>query len=277
MRKTVLVRTGELEKIFQAEVYNITTSPGCQCIIQSAEGLEFGEVLSEPELILEEEVTKSLRTIVRKATPQDIKQHDENKKRELEAYRFCQEQISAKNLKMKLVSASITFDRGKLTFYFTAEERVNFRELVKNMAKHFRARIDIHQIGVRDEAKVLGGIGCCGRPLCCATFLKSFNPVTIRMARNQNLSLNPEQISGVCGRLMCCLTYEHDCYMQIRKNMPKEGAQITTDKGPGRVVEIDVLKRTVKVELPTGEETEIPADNLVKPKWGKHRAKKPDK
>ncbi len=269
MRKILLVRTGELEKISHAEINNLSISPGDSCIIKSEGGSELGEILSEPELILEEEVTRSLRNVIRKATEADRKQAGENKKREKEAYAFCQKKILEKGMKMKLVSVSMLFDRSKLIFYFTAEERVNFRQLVKDLAGRFRTRIEMHQIGVRDEAKVLGGISSCGRPLCCASFLKSFTPVTIRMARNQNLSLNPEQISGACGRLMCCLTYEHDQYNEARKEMPKEGAQVATEKGPGKVVGIDVLKKTVKVELENGEEIQIHADKLPKPRWSK--------
>ncbi len=269
MRKIVLVRTGELEKISQAEIYNVATSPGDACIIKSEEGSEIGEILSEPEMILEEEVPRSLRSVVRKATEKDLKQAEDNLKREKEAYAFCQKKILEKGMKMKLVSASMLFDRSKLIFYFTAEERVNFRQLVKELAGRFRTRIEMHQIGVRDEAKVLGGVSSCGRPLCCSSFLKGFTPVTIRMARNQNLSLNPEQISGACGRLMCCLTYEHEQYNEARKEMPREGAQVTTEKGPGKVTGIDVLKKTVRVELESGEEIHVQSDKIIKSRWSK--------
>ena len=170
---------------------------------------------------------------------------------------------------MKLVSASMLFDRSKLIFYFTAEARVNFRQLVKELAGRFRTRIEMHQIGVRDEAKVLGGISSCGRPLCCSSFLKGFTPVTIRMARSQNLSLNPEQISGACGRLMCCLTYEHEQYNEARKELPREGSQVTTEKGPGKVTGIDVLKKTVKVELESGEAIQVRSDQLLKSRRGR--------
>ena len=269
MRKIVLVRTGELEKISQAEIYNVTASPGDACIIKSEEGLEIGEILSEPELILEEEVPRSLRSVVRKASEKDLKQAEENLKREKEARAFCQKKILEKGMKMKLVSASMLFDRSKLIFYFTAEARVNFRQLVKELAGRFRTRIEMHQIGVRDEAKVLGGISSCGRPLCCSSFLKGFTPVTIRMARSQNLSLNPEQISGACGRLMCCLTYEHEQYNEARKEMPREGSHVTTEKGPGKVTGIDVLKKTVKVELESGEAIQVRSDQLLKSRRGR--------
>lgn len=269
MRKIVLVRTGELEKISQAEIHNVSVSPRDACIIKSQEGSELGEILSEPELILEETVPRVLRSILRKATEKDLRQAEDNLKREKDAYAFCQKKITEKGMKMKLVSASMLFDRSKLIFYFTAEERVNFRQLVKDLAGRFKTRIEMQQIGVRDEAKVLGGISSCGRPLCCASFLKGFTPVTIRMARSQNLSLNPEQISGACGRLMCCLTYEHEQYNEARKEMPKEGAQVTTEKGPGKVIGLDVLKKTVRVELESGEEIQTPVDKLVKSRWSK--------
>lgn len=269
MRKLVLIKTGELEKISHAEICNMNVSPGDSCIIKSEEGCELGEILSEPEMVLEQEVPRSLRNVVRKATAEDIKQSDENKQKEKEAYAFCQKRILEKGMKMKLVSASMLFDRSKLIFYFTAEERVNFRQLVKDLAGKFRTRIEMHQIGVRDEAKVLGGISSCGRPLCCSSFLKSFTPVTIRMARSQNLSLNPEQISGTCGRLMCCLTYEHEQYNEARKELPREGAQVTTEKGPGKVIAIDALKKTVRVELESGEEIQVPSDKIIKSKWNK--------
>jgi cell fate regulator YaaT (PSP1 superfamily) len=269
MRKIVLVRTGELEKVSQAEIQNVSASPGDACVIKSEEGSELGEILSEPEMILEEEVPRSLRSVLRKASEKDIKQSEENKKKEKEAYSFCQNKILERGMKMKLVSASMLFDRSKLIFYFTAEERVNFRQLVKDLAGRFRTRIEMHQIGVRDEAKVLGGVGSCGRPLCCASFLKSFTPVTIRMARSQNLSLNPEQISGACGRLMCCLKYEHEQYNEARREMPREGAQVTTEKGAGKVTGIDVLKKTVTVELESGEEIQVQSDKLPKPRWSK--------
>ncbi len=269
MRKIVLVRTGELDKISQAELDGLDVSPGDACVIKSGECMEMGEILSQPEMVLEEDAPRSLRSIVRKAGPEDIEQKEENTKREEQAYAFCQKLIGEKGLKMKLVSVSMLFDRSKIIFYFTAEERVNFRQLVKDLAGRFRTRIEMHQIGVRDEAKVLGGISSCGRPLCCASFLKSFTPVTIRMARNQNLSLNPEQISGACGRLMCCLTYEHDQYSEARKGIPKEGSVVMTEKGPGKVVNVDVLKKTVKVELESGEEIQTTPDKIKRCRHGK--------
>lgn len=273
MRKIVQVRTGELEKIFQAEVYQLYLGPGDECILESERGLEFGEVLSEPEMVLEAEVPKSLKRVVRAATRGDMKQKEENKKKERDAFQTCLRKIGEKTLPMKLVTVEISFDRSKLTFYFTAEGRVDFRELIRELARVFKTRIEMRQIGVRDEAKMLGGIGGCGRRLCCATFLKSFEPVSIRMARGQGLSLNPDKISGLCGRLMCCLAFEHKTYAEMRKELPKEGIQVTTEKGPGKVIALHVLKKTVTVELEDGQDLEIPVKNISRTWWRGHRFK----
>jgi cell fate regulator YaaT (PSP1 superfamily) len=271
MRRVVQVRAGKLEKIFQAEANNLHLLSGKQCIVESDRELEFGEVLSEPKMILEAEVPKSLRRVVRIATSEDMKQQEENKKKEREAFQTCVRKITERNLPMKLVLVEIPFSRNRITFYFTAEERVDFRELIKDLAHVFRTRIEMRQIGVRDEAKMLGGIGCCGRALCCATFLKSFEPVGIRMAQNQRLSLNPDKISGLCGRLMCCLAFEHELYREMRRSLPKEGTEVATEKGLGKVTGLNVLKQTVTVELEDGQEAELPAGNLVRTWWGGRR------
>ena len=273
MRKVVQVRTSELEKIFPADVCRLCLAAGDTCIVESEQRLQFGEVLSEPELILETEVPKTLKLILRKASRDDIKQREENKKKEREAFQICLRKIEEKNLPMKLVAAKVSFDRTKITFCFTADGRVDFRELIKDLARVFRTRIEMRQIGVRDEAKMLGGIGCCGRTLCCASFLKSFEPVGIRMARNQGLPLNPDKILGLCGRLMCCLAFENKNYVQARKELPKEGTQVSTEKGIGKVVSVKILKKLVVVELEDGQELELPASKIARRWWGGHRSK----
>ncbi len=274
MRQVVQVRTGKLEKIFQAEANHLHLLPGEQCIIESDRELEFGEVLSEPEMILEAEVPKSLRRIVRVATREDMKQREENEKKERDAFQACLRKITERKLPMKLVLVEVPFDKSRISFYFTAEGRVDFRELIKDLARIFRTRIEMRQIGVRDEAKMLGGIGCCGRGLCCATFLKGFEPVGIRMAQDQELPLNPDKISGLCGRLMCCLAFEHKLYTEMRRGLPKEGTEVATEKGLGKVIALDILKQRVTVELEDGEELQLPAEKLVRTWWGGRRAKK---
>ncbi len=280
MRQIVQVRTGKLEKIFQAEANHLHLSVGQKCIVESDKGLEFGEVLSQPEMMLEAEVPKSLSRIVRIATREDMKQREENKKKEREAFQTCLRKITERKFQMKLVLVEVPFDRSRVTYYFTAEERVDFRELIKDLARIFKTRIEMHQVGVRDEAKMLGGVGCCGRGLCCATFLKGFEPVGIRMAQDQGLPLNPDKVSGLCGRLMCCLAYERKFYAEMRRTLPKEGTEVATEKGLGKVTALDVLKQRVRVELEDGQEVELPAGNLVRTWWGGHResrSKKKDK
>ncbi len=271
MRRVVQVRTGKPEKIFRAEADNLHLLSGEQCIVELDRELEFGEVLSEPEMILEAEVPKSLRRIVRIAAREDMKRQEENKKKEREAFQTCVRKITERNLPMKLVLVEVPFGRSRITFYFTAEERVDFRELIKDLARVFKTRIEMRQIGVRDEAKMLGGIGCCGRALCCATFLKSFEPVGIRMAQHQGLPLNPDKISGLCGRLMCCLAFEHELYREMRRSLPKEGTEVATEKGLGKVTGLNVLKQTVTVELEDGQEVELTAGTLVRTWWGGRR------
>ncbi len=269
------VRTGKLGKIFQAEANHLHVSPGEQCIVESDKGLEFCEVLSEPEMILEAEVPKeALRRIVRIATREDMKQREENEKKERDAFQACLRKITERHLSMKMVLVEVPFDKSRITFYFTAEERVDVRVLSKDLARIFKTRIEMRQIGVRDEAKMLGGIGCCGRSVCCATFLKGFEPVGIRMAQDQGLPLNPDKISGLCGRLMCCLAFERDLYAEMRRSLPKEGTEVATEKGLGKVTALDVLKQKVTVELEDGEELQLPADKLVRTWWGGRRAKK---
>ena len=215
-------------------------------------------VLSETEAILDADIDEPLRKVVRKANPWDVIQVEKNKKKIKEVMDSCSNKIRERKLVMKLIDAEFSFDRSKIVFYFTAEGRVDFRDLVKDLANAFKTRIELKQIGVRDEAKMLGGLGPCGRALCCATHLKDFEPVTIKMAKEQNLPLNPTKISGLCGRLMCCLGYEYSTYKDLMKGMPHEGEVIKTPKGNGKVISVNALRRAVTVELEDGSQLEIP-------------------
>lgn len=237
------------------EAGNITTyvsSDDCSVndyvIVEADRGLDYGEVLE----ISESGGTENLRSVVRKANTEDLKKIKDNKARAREAIKVCSQKIKEFKLAMKLVEGEYSFDNKKIVFYFTSEERVDFRELVKDLAKVFRIRIEMRQIGVRDETRLFGGVGPCGRKLCCATFLKNFEPVSIKMAKQQRLPLNPSKISGICGRLMCCLFYEHKHYRELLKGLPKEGDVIKTEHGKGKVISVNVLKRLVYVQLEDG-------------------------
>lgn len=218
-------------------------------ITETARGTECGEVAIANKQIPKEQVTAPLKQILRVATREDRRTLEQNRKKEERAFQVCQQKIAYRNLKMNLVDVECTFDNSKLLFYFTADNRVDFRELVKDLAAVFRTRIELRQIGVRDEAKMLGGLGICGRPFCCAQFLDDFMPVSIKMAKTQSLSLNPTKISGTCGRLMCCLKYEQEAYEDALKRLPKNDSFVQTPDGPGNVSDVNVLKETVKVRL----------------------------
>jgi cell fate regulator YaaT (PSP1 superfamily) len=221
---------------------------GNYVIVEADRGIDYGEVLE----IVEEEAIGELKKILRKMSSQDMKWVKENAKQAKDALEICSRKIKEHKLGMKLVEAEYSFDRKKIVFYFTAEGRVDFRELVKDLAKVFKIRIEMRQIGVRDEARLFGGIGPCGRRLCCVAFLKNFEPVSIKMAKIQKLPLNPSKISGICGRLMCCLFYEYKSYKELSKGLPKEGQHITTCRGKGKVIAVNVLKRLVYVEFEDG-------------------------
>ncbi|MBM7866358.1 hypothetical protein GTO89_07365 [Heliobacterium gestii] len=226
MVKIVGVRFKKTGKVYYFDPDDLNLPLQEKVIVETARGIEFGEIVISPREVSEESLVNPLKKVLRVATPEDIKQVEENRARETSAYEICQKKINAHQLPMKLVDVEYTFDSSKIIFYFTADGRVDFRELVKDLASVFRTRIELRQIGVRDEAKMIGGIGCCGRVLCCASFLGDFEPVSIRMAKDQNLSLNPTKISGICGRLMCCLKFENDCYerkeMGRRREKPPE-------------------------------------------------------
>lgn len=224
-------------------------------IVETARGVEFGECTQENTEVDEMELTAPLRPVLRRATPEDQLTREKNKEKEARAFQICQEKIAEHGLEMKLVEAEYSFEGNKVLFFFTAEGRVDFRALVKDLASAIHARIELRQIGVRDEAKMLGGLGICGRPFCCSQFLEEFQPVSIKMAKTQNLSLNPTKISGTCGRLMCCLKYEQDAYEDLVKHSPKQESFVETPDGAGTVSSVNLLRQTVQVRLESAPET----------------------
>ncbi|MGB2630779.1 MAG: stage 0 sporulation family protein [Candidatus Omnitrophota bacterium] len=247
----VQLRTAGEVKYFLTGSMKFNT--GDKVIVEADRGLECGEVASHAEKVTDvSSIERPLRKIIRKANPWDEKQIAKNKAKTKDLMNICEQKIKEHNLPMKLVDAEYSFDRSKIIFYFTSEGRVDFRDLVKNLASIFRVRLELRQIGVRDEARLLGGFGPCGRQLCCMSFLRNFNPVTIKMAKIQNLPLNPSKISGLCGRLMCCLGYESKCYRELYKGMPKIGREIKTEMGKGRIIAVNPLKRMVTVDLGEG-------------------------
>lgn len=240
------VRFKKAGKIYYFDPDDNIIERGQAVIVETARGVEFGTVEIPNRNIPDDDIVQPLKKVIRIATEEDFIQEKRNKEKEKEAFDICIEKIAKHNLGMKLIDVEFTFDLNKIIFYFTADGRVDFRELVKELASIFRTRIELRQIGVRDEAKMLNGIGICGRPLCCATFLGDFQPVSIKMAKDQNLSLNPTKISGVCGRLMCCLKYEEETYEQLNKNLPREGDIVRTPQGDGEVLSVNVLRQIVK-------------------------------
>ena len=254
MIKVVGVRFKKAGKIYYFGPNELNINKGDYVVVETARGVEFGECVIGIKEIKEEDVIPPLKSVLRIADENDIAKHKENKDKEEEAINVCISKIEEHGLKMKLIDVEYTFDNNKVIFYFTADGRVDFRELVKDLATIFKTRIELRQIGVRDEAKMLGGLGPCGRPMCCSSFLGDFTSVSIKMAKEQSLSLNPTKISGICGRLMCCLNYEQQTYEEIRKRLPKAGAVVKTELGKGEVVSNSVVKETVKVKLKINNE-----------------------
>ena len=242
-------------KVYFFDPDGMELQAGDGVIMDTARGAEFGTVAGGNHKIPGKDVVAPLRKILRKATAQDLKTVSENRAKEKRAFDACMQKIGAHGLDMQLVSAEYAFDGSKILFYFTADERVDFRELVKDLASMFHTRIELRQIGVRDKAKMVGGLGICGRPFCCASFLDDFQPVSIKMAKTQNLSLNPTKISGTCGRLMCCLKYEQDAYEDLLRNSPKVESFVDTPEGRGTIVEVDLLRQRVKVRMEDSPET----------------------
>ncbi|MCQ2476374.1 MAG: stage 0 sporulation family protein [Clostridia bacterium] len=249
MAEIVGIRFKEVGKVYYFDPNGTTFEKGDHAIVETVRGIECGEVAIENKEVSDEELVKPLKKIIRPANDNDVKIYNENKQKEKDAADICRKRIEAHGLEMSLVDVEYTFDRGKILFYFTADGRVDFRELVKDLASIFRTRIELRQIGVRDEAKMIGGLGICGRPFCCSSFLGNFQPVSIKMAKEQGLSLNPGKISGTCGRLMCCLKYEQDAYDYLLKITPKPGAIIKTADGQGKVIECSLLTGKLKVQL----------------------------
>ena len=243
------------QKVYYFDPDGVTFEAGDHVIIDTARGAEYGICAAGNHTIPPKDVVAPLRKVIRRANAQDEKTITENRAKEKKAYDVCMQKIGEHGLDMQLVSAEVAFDGSKILFYFTADERVDFRELVKNLAGIFHTRIELRQIGVRDKAKMVGGLGICGRPFCCASFLEDFQPVSIKMAKTQNLSLNPTKISGTCGRLMCCLKYEQDAYEDLIRNSPKLDSFVDTPEGRGTVVELDLLRQRVKVRMEETPET----------------------
>ena len=249
MVQVVGIRFKDVGKIYYFDPDSREYKKGDNVIVETARGIECGEVVSENHLVPDDEIVSPLKVVIRAATADDLKTVEENHVKEKKAFDICEQKIANHGLEMKLVDVEYTFDGSKILFYFTADGRVDFRELVKDLASVFRTRIELRQIGVRDEAKMLGGFGICGRPFCCKSFLGEFQPVSIKMAKEQGLSLSPTKISGTCGRLMCCLKYEQEAYTDLLRHTPKVGAVVNTPEGKGIVVENNLIARTLKVKL----------------------------
>lgn len=262
MVKIVGVKFDQTGKIYYFSPGSIEINKDEGVIVETARGVEYGNVVLGPREVDEKEIKTPLKEVIRIATEKDLEVLEENKQKEVEAYDICIDCIKECNLEMKLIKVEYTFDNNKILFYFTADGRVDFRELVKKLASIFKTRIELRQIGVRDEAKKIGGMGICGRVLCCNSFLDEFKPVSIKMAKNQNLSLNPAKISGVCGRLMCCLKYEHEAYEELLKATPGVGTLVKTDDGVGEIIDVSLLKGVVKVK-PQKEGGEIKSYELA--------------
>lgn len=280
MATVIGVRFRNAGKLYYFNPGDLWPTAGDAVIVETVRGMEYGEVVTGVKEVSDELITPPLKMVLRIATAEDAQHHAENVAKEKDALAICQKKVDEHKLQMKLVGCEYTFDNSKILFYFTSDKRVDFRVLVKDLAGVFRTRIELRQIGVRDEAKMMGGLGICGRKVCCSAFLGDFQPVSIKMAKEQNLSLNPNKISGVCGRLMCCLKYEEDHYEATRKQMPKVGKEVITPDGNGTVIELNILKETVRVRLPKGdsyEQKDFPMQDVkrVNPpqKWNKQEEK----
>ena len=258
MKRIIGVRFRSAGKIYFFDPLDFEVKRNDHVIVETARGIEYGTVVGDIREVDDSEVTQPLKPVLRVATKKDDEQEQKNKEKEKDAFKICLEKIHARGLEMKLIDAEYTFDNNKILFYFTADGRIDFRELVKDLAGVFRTRIELRQIGVRDETKIRGGIGVCGRPVCCNTYLSDFIPVSIKMAKEQNLSLNPTKISGVCGRLMCCLKHEEETYEDLNRRLPGVGDYVTTPDGlKGEVQSVNVLRQLVKVIVDVNGDKEI--------------------
>ncbi len=278
MIKVIGVRFRTAGKIYFFDPGKLDIKRGEHVIVETARGIEYGTVVGDPRNVEDDAVVQPLKPVLRIATERDDEQEAGNKIKEKEAFKICLEKIQKHGLEMKLIDAEYTFDNNKILFYFTADGRIDFRELVKDLAAVFKTRIELRQIGVRDETKILGGIGICGRELCCHRHLSEFVPVSIKMAKEQNLSLNPTKISGVCGRLMCCLKHEEETYEELNKRLPHVGDHVTTEDGlKGEVHSVNVLRQLVKVIVDVGDEKEIQEYRVEQLRFKRrHRHNKPD-
>ena len=281
MTRVIGVRFRNVGKIYYFSPKNLEIKSGDHVIVETARGVEYGNVVLPPRDVEDEKVVQPLKEVIRIANAQDDKKEESNRKREKEAYQICLKKIKEHGLEMKLIDVEYTFDNNKVLFYFTADGRIDFRELVKDLAAIFKTRIELRQIGVRDETKILGGIGICGRALCCHTYLSEFAPVSIKMAKEQNLSLNPTKISGVCGRLMCCLKNEEETYEELNRKLPVVGDRVNTPEGlRGEVQSVNVLRQLVKVIVDVDDEKEIREyaveDLKCKPRQKKEKIKLSD-
>jgi cell fate regulator YaaT (PSP1 superfamily) len=257
------IRFKRAGKVYYFDPAGIDLEVGDYTVVETTRGLELGQVVISPAQVLASELSEPLKPVVRKAEAEDIKHAQEFEEKEREALTICSELVAKLNLPMKLLAAEYSLDGSRLTVYFSAEERVDFRELVRELTRRFKTRVELRQIGPRDEAKLIGGFGRCGRPLCCTSFLSEFAPVSIRMAKEQSLPLNPMKISGACGRLLCCLVYESEQYRAMKERLPKQGQQVSTSMGMARVVGINPLKETVLVELDSEAAVELPVSEVT--------------
>lgn len=254
MAQVVGVRFREIGKVYYFDPDSTAFQAGDRVIVETSRGIECGEIVTPNREVDDEKIVKPLKVIIRAATPEDLEAVRANQSKERRAAEICKKKIAERKLEMKLINVEYTFDSSKILFYFTADGRVDFRELVKDLAGIFHTRIELRQIGVRDESRMLGGLGICGRPFCCCSFLGDFHPVSIKMAKEQGLSLNPTKISGACGRLMCCLKYEQSAYDYLLKITPRTGAQVTTPEGRGVVTDVSLISGVVKVRLDKNED-----------------------
>lgn len=275
MPKVVSVRFHDAGKIYHFAPAEFHLHLGDAVIVETSQGLDLGHIAEEAVDLPVEQIVEPLRPIIRMADEEDNKRNEEKKHREKEAFTLCQEKVVSRGLKMNLVQAEYSFDGKKLVFYFTADGRVDFRELVKDLAAVFRTRIELRQIGVRDQARMIGGLGLCGRELCCCSFLNDFVPVSIKMAKEQGLSMNPAKISGACGRLMCCLKYEQEAYEDAHARLPKQGDIVMTPQGKGTVVSIDLLREKITVRLEADDGADLVTIFATESEVLVHKAKKP--
>ncbi|AEB09973.1 PSP1 domain-containing protein [Desulfobacca acetoxidans] len=262
MSKIVRVRFRPHGKVYNFDSGHFVLSQGNHVIVETEQGVAFGTVVSPPQPRSPKLMVQPLKPVYRLATAEDIEQQKLVEAREQKAFEFCQHCIQTRQLPMHLVRVEGLFDTSKMVFYFTAAKRVDFRELVRDLVQQFRTRIELRQIGVRHQAKMIGGLGNCGRPFCCSTFLQDFAPVSVRMAKEQNLSLNPSKISGCCGRLMCCLTYEYQTYMDLKAGLPKIGKKIMLPEGEAKIIRQNIINQTITVELSDGREVEVPMSQV---------------